>query len=125
MAAAPQLDTATPAFTAGFNSGAKDAKEHRRRGHLLDDLPGLTAFASDSAFLATRGAHTGLRESEQDQYIAGYIAAYQATLKRPLAGSPSEPVEPEKPATIGRGRLQPMALRRSHRSARKPARSRR
>jgi hypothetical protein len=125
MAAAPELDAATPAFTAGFNSGAKDAREHRRRGHLLDDLPGLTAYASDSAFLASRGALLGLDEGEQNQYIAGYIAAYQAALKRPLAGSPSEPIEPEKPAATGRGRLQPMALRRSHRPARKPARARR
>src|SRR5579885_2964226 len=121
MAAAPELDTATPAFTAGFNSGAKDAREHRRRGHL----PGLTAFASDSAFLARRGAQAGLREHEQDQYITGYIAAYQAALKRPLASSPSDASEPEAPATVGRGRLQPMALRRSHRVGRKPARQRR
>ncbi len=125
MAAAPELDAATPAFAAGFNSGAKDAREHRRRGHLLDDLPGLTAYASDSAFLASRGALLGQREGEQDQYIAGYIAAYQAALRRPLAGAPSDAAEREKPPAAGRGRLQPMALRRSHRPARKPARARR
>ncbi len=125
MAAAPELDAATPAFAAGFNSGAKDAREHRRRGHLLDDLPGLTAYASDSAFLASRGALLGLGDGEQRQYIAGYIAAYQAALKRPLGGGPAEAGEQEKPLATGRGRLQPMALRRSHRPARKPARARR
>jgi hypothetical protein len=125
MAAAPELDAATRAFTAGFNSGTKDVREHRRRGHLLDDLPGLTAYASDSAFLASRASLPALREDEQDQYIAGYIAAYQAALKRRIAGDPSEASEQEKPVAIGRGRLQPMALRRSHRPARKLARARR
>lgn len=123
--AASDLETATPAFAAGFSNGTQDAKEHRRRNHLLDDLAGLTAFASDAALLASRTAQPGLGQGERSQYVAGYIAAYQAALGRPLAGGAAGEAGQEKPPAIGRGRLQPMALRRSHRSARKPARARR
>lgn len=113
------------AFQAGCAAAVRDAKQHRRRNHVLDDLPGLTAFASDSAFLASRGDAPGLREDEQDQYIAGYILAYQQALGRLLADTPDAAVAGEGPVVVGRGRLQPMALRRSHRPARKSARGRR
>ncbi|HLZ73076.1 MAG TPA: hypothetical protein VKV26_24495 [Dehalococcoidia bacterium] len=115
----------TPAFQAGYSSGAEDARQHRRRNHLLDDLPGLNAFAGDSALLACRERQPRLRGDEVDQYVAGYIAAYQQTAGRPAAGEPCPASGASGPIAVARGRLQPMALRRAHRASRKSSRARR
>ncbi len=119
MVSLPDFTGKTPAFQAGYTSGAKDAREHRRRNRLLDDLPGLTAFAGDSALLACRRSQPRARSDEMDQYVAGYIQAYQLAAGQPAAGDPLPPPASGKPAPIVRGRLQPMALRRARRSTRR------
>lgn len=71
-----ELASASPAFQAGFAAGQKDARRHRRRGFVITDLPGLSAYAADAAELNT-GRGEREREALITQYAEGYLRAYR------------------------------------------------
>src|SRR5438552_599901 len=75
---APARDRRTlpTAFQAGYTAGQKAARQHRRRTRVLDDLAGLTAYATDAAQAAIPTQPRG-RAVLMTQYVAGYVEAYQ------------------------------------------------
>jgi hypothetical protein len=86
--AAPDLSTLPAAFQAGYVSGHQDARQHRRRNRVLEDLAGLTAYATDAARAALPAQGRG-RAPLVAQYIAGYIQAYQQATAPPRPAAPA------------------------------------
>jgi len=78
MSPPADLSAMPPAFQAGYTAGAKDARQHRKRNRVLDELHALTAFAGDAAlaYCPTRNqkAHAELIA----RYVEGYVRAYRA-----------------------------------------------
>ena len=83
MMTAPTLDLSntSPAFQAGYAAGQRDARQHRRRNRVLDDISGLTAYADDMALSQAPAKNEPKQQKTRAEFIAsyaeGYIQAYR------------------------------------------------
>jgi hypothetical protein len=78
MMTSPTLDlnSTSPAFQAGFAAGQKDARQHRRRNRVLDDIVGLMAFADDAALTFTRANDQAKSQPARAELAAGFAEGY-------------------------------------------------
>ncbi|MHB8576675.1 MAG: hypothetical protein ACYDCQ_15230 [Dehalococcoidia bacterium] len=74
---ASSLDALTPSDQSAFVAGQRDARRHRRRGFVIADLPGLSAYASDVAELGIPRVEKD-RAALVEHYVADYVEGYRA-----------------------------------------------